>query len=155
MTERDTTKLRAGDTEDLAVIAACLQDAIACLAEMAYEPAERRFALVVERFRWEDAKPTLSASASDLLAVKTGLHFETVSAVKLRGLDQRRRSDMLELLTVTSEPTGEGATISLLFAGGGEIRLDVARVSCRMMDLEAPHLTRLRPHHPLAEGDQS
>ncbi len=56
MSKRETIKLRAEDTEDLAVIAACLQDAIACLAEMAYEPNERRFAFVVERFRWEEPR---------------------------------------------------------------------------------------------------
>ena len=133
------------------MIAACLQDAIACLAEMAYEPANRRFALVIERFRWEDTKAAWAARAAGLPAVKTGLHFETVRAVRLRGLDQRRRSDMLELLTVTSEPAGEGITISLLFAGGGEVRLEAERILCRMMDLEPPHRTRLRPRHPLDE----
>lgn len=151
MSKHETIKLRAEDTEDLAVIAACLQDAIACLGEMAYEPAERRFALVVERFRWEDTKAAWAARAAGLPAVKTGLHFETVSAVKLRGLDQRRRSDMLELLTVTAEPAGEGVAISLLFAGGGEVRLEAARILCRMRDLETPHMTRLRPRHRLDE----
>lgn len=151
MTKPAIIKLRAEDTEDLAVIAACLQDAIACLAEMAYEPAERRFALVVERFRWEDTEAAWAARAAGLPAVKTGLHFETVTAVRLRGLDQRRRSEMLELLTLIGEPAGEGVAITLLFAGGGELRLEAERILCRMMDLESPHRTRLRPRHPLDE----
>ncbi len=149
MTTSDVIKLRAEDTEDLAVIAACLQDAIACLAEMDYDPAAQRFALVVKRFRWEDKAAT--GAAAGLPVVKTGLHFETISGVKLRGLDQHRRSAMLELLTVTSEQSSVGITISLLFAGGGEIRLEAAHVLCRMMDLEAPHPTHLRPRHPLSE----
>ncbi len=155
MIKRDPVKMRAEDTEDLAVIAACLQDAIACLGEMVYEPTAKRFALVVERFRWEDTAVPLKARATGLPAVKTGVHFETVSAVRLRGLDQRRRTDMLELLTVLSEPTNSGVAISLLFAGGGEVRLEAERISCRMMDLETPHPTKLRPRHPLDEADAS
>lgn len=151
MSRPETIKLRAEDTEDLAVIAACLQDAIACLAEMAYEPAERRFAFVVERFRWEDTSVPLTARATGLPAVKTGVHFETVRAVKLRGLDQRRRTTMLELLTVACTPAAHGVAISLVFAGGGEVRLEAERILCRMRDLEPPHPTRLRPRHPLDE----
>lgn len=150
MTTSEVIKLRAEDTEDLAVIAACLQDAIACLAEMDYDPAAQRFALVVKRFRWED-KAASGAPAAGIPVVKSGLHFETISGVKLRGLDQHRRSAMLELLTVTSAPSDSDITISLLFAGGGEIRLEASRVLCRMTDLEAPHPTHLRPRHPLSE----
>lgn len=95
----------------------------------------------------------LTARTTGLSAVKTGVRFETVRAVKLRGLDQRRRSAMLELLTVTSEPSDGGVAISLVFAGGGEVRLEAARILCRMMDLETPHRTRLRPRHPLDEED--
>jgi len=148
MTKADPIKLRAEDAEDLAVIAACLQDAIACLAEMAYEPDDRRFALVVERFCWED-RAASGERARGLPAAKAGLHFETVRSVKLRGIDQRRRGRVLELLTITSEPAGQGTAISLLFAGGAEIRLEAERVACRLMDLETPRPTRLRPSHPL------
>ncbi|MBV5335567.1 DUF2948 family protein, partial [bacterium] len=48
-------KLRAEDEEDLAVISACLQDAILPVAEMCFERAARRFVLVANRFKWECA----------------------------------------------------------------------------------------------------
>ena len=41
MTER--LRLRAVDADDLSVIAACLQDALVPLSEMAYLPDQRRF----------------------------------------------------------------------------------------------------------------
>jgi len=44
-------KIIARDAEDLAVVAACLQDALIPLNEMRYLPQERRFILVANRFR--------------------------------------------------------------------------------------------------------
>ena len=48
-------KVIARDAEDLAVVAACLQDALIPLNEMRYLPQERRFIMVANRFRWERA----------------------------------------------------------------------------------------------------
>ena len=52
----DKLRLKAGDAEDLAVIAACLQDARIPLREMAYLPGEKRFVAVFVRFRREKQK---------------------------------------------------------------------------------------------------
>ena len=51
----DILKLRGRDADDLEMIAAILQDALVPQAEMKYHPRERRFALMVNRFRWEAA----------------------------------------------------------------------------------------------------
>ena len=51
MTER--LRLRAVDAVDLSVIAACLQDALIPLAEMAYLADERRFMAAFTRFQRE------------------------------------------------------------------------------------------------------
>ena len=42
-------KIIARDAEDLAVVAACLQDALIPLNEMRYLPQERRFIMVANR----------------------------------------------------------------------------------------------------------
>ena len=47
-------KLRAEDTEDLAVISACLQDALVAVRDLAYAPEEHSFLFVANRFRWEN-----------------------------------------------------------------------------------------------------
>ncbi len=47
-------KLRAEDAEDLAVISACLQDALVAVSDLAYAPEERSFLFVANRFRWEN-----------------------------------------------------------------------------------------------------
>src|SRR5262249_58588556 len=50
-------KLSARDAGDLETIAAILQDALVPLADMTYRRREGRFALMLNRFRWE-AAPT-------------------------------------------------------------------------------------------------
>ena len=46
-------RLRAMDEDDLQVIAACLQDALVPLREMAFMGEERRFMAAFNRFQWE------------------------------------------------------------------------------------------------------
>ena len=48
-------KLVALDPEDLAVLSAHLQDAIAKVGDIAYLPKEKRFAMVLNRFDWTGA----------------------------------------------------------------------------------------------------
>ena len=55
-------KLRARDARDLETIAACVQDALVALGGMKYLPRERRFALMLNRFRWEAAPAGLAVS---------------------------------------------------------------------------------------------
>ena len=45
-------KLVALDYEDLKIISAHLQDAVLRMADMAYMPAEQRFAAILSRFDW-------------------------------------------------------------------------------------------------------
>lgn len=131
-------RLRAEDAEDLDVVAACLEDALACVGEMAFVPDEARFAAVMVRRVWEDAlqqdrKPPLPPDD-----VKTGLHFEHVSAVKTRGMDQTDRHAVFKLLTILCEPAKKPTTVKLLFVHGGEIRLEIEKLFCCVQDLEPP-----------------
>ena len=48
-------RLRAESPEDLAVMAALLQDAVAQTSEIAWTRRKHRFSLLLSRFRWEDA----------------------------------------------------------------------------------------------------
>ena len=49
----DRLRLKAKDANDLQVISASLQDAIVAIGDMTYLPAEQRFVLVGNRFKWE------------------------------------------------------------------------------------------------------
>ena len=136
-------KLMAGDAEDLETIAAFLQDSVVPMSEMAFQQADRRFALVANRFRWEAAGGE-RVEGRIYERVHCGVRFEDVTAVRLRGLDQQRRGEILSLLTITA---GEGI-IELVFAAGGMIRMETGRIACRLEDFDEPWPTQWRPIHP-------
>ena len=153
-------RLLAADLEDIAVIAACVQDAVLTIGDMGYDPKQRRFALVGNRFRWESL-PDRDSDANfagteggSAERVRAGLHFNGVSSAQLQGFDQKDVSKVLNLLTVTAETGAEGAaTITLVFAEGGLVRLQAECIDAQLSDLGAPWATPNRPFHPLdAEG---
>ena len=139
-------RLKATDEADLEVIASFLQDAVIPLREMAYQAAESRFALIANRFRWEDAGDAADVPAAERTfeRIHCGIRFEGVRAVRTRGIDRRKRDEILSLLTLRAYVDG----IELLFAGGGVIRLEVDRILCRLDDLAEPWPTQWRPSHP-------
>ncbi len=126
-------KLRADDDEDLAIIAACLHGAICCLGEMAYDREARRFAAILVRPLWElDPK----SEAPGLARIRAGLHFNHVAKVRYRRLDRQNRNTLLSLVSIVSAPIPERFAILLSFQGGGEVFLEVDRLSGHLQDLD-------------------
>ncbi|WP_341899379.1 DUF2948 family protein [Ferrovibrio terrae] len=145
-------RLRAEDAEDVTVLAACLQDATLRVTDMAWQPKQRRFALVLNRFRWED-ETRVDARGKLIRAVPhvrvpAGLHFDGVLKVQSSGID-RGNAASLELLSIIAEPADEepAAVLTLVFAGGGAVRLDVECVDAQMQDLGQPYPVRRAPKH--------
>jgi hypothetical protein len=136
-------KLRAADTDDLAIISAILQDAVIPMEEMAYLPAERRFVLVANRFRWEDARDE-TVPGRIYERVHSGLVIDEVRAVRTRGIDQTASGRILSLLAVEAS---DGA-IDLVFSGNAAVRIEVDRIICHLEDVAEPYPTRWRPTHP-------
>jgi hypothetical protein len=64
MTTPTLLKLAAEDEDDLKAISALVQDAVMTVGDLAFLPKARRFALVLNRYRWEPASPVGAASAS-------------------------------------------------------------------------------------------
>lgn len=160
MTAERPLKLCARDREDLAVIAAVAQDALVPIGEMAFLPEERRFVLALNRFRWdrsdEKAGETAdSASAGDAAffdpdqrrhgfeRVMSGLRFESVTAVRTKGIDLRNRDRILELLTIHAE----AGAILLVFSGTAIIRLETDELHCYLEDFGEAWPTRSVPRH--------
>jgi len=161
-------KLRVHDAEDLRALAACLQDALVPLADVAYLKAEKRFVMVANRFMWEHgareapvpepvaahAEPGADARFEEAEAgpinyrVHCAVTFDWVRNVGFRGLDPREKDQILNLLTIELE-SGE---VHLVFAGGGAIRLEVRDLRCHLEDLGEPWPTHWRPNHAEAEA---
>jgi hypothetical protein len=138
----DTLKLAAFDSEDLAVVSAHLQDAVLKVSDMTYLPREKRFALIVNRFDWQDAQK------GEKHRRRTGLHFDRVMKASRHGVPLNRPDTVLNLLAITFNETDTPAGyISLLFSGGAEARLEVECLEAAMADLGPVWSTGSQPNH--------
>ena len=138
-------RLMAEDQDDLKVISACLQDAVMKLGDMAYLPKARRFAFVANRFVWECAGP---GGDRRFARVRAGAHFDDVAAVRQLNLRADAKDAVVELLAMRFEPAADGAgAVTLDFAGGGAVRLEVDAVNATLRDLSEPWRTRSKPTH--------
>lgn len=148
-------RLRAEDREDLAVISACLQDAVTRQSDMSYRPLEHRFAVVFNRYRWEREVTDQGDKSEDgkrPQRIRSGVHFDGCLGVKSRGLDGVAVDEVLSLLAVECEPLEDGAAeVVLVFAGGAAIRMYLECLDCQLSDLTEPWEARGRPDHTLDE----
>jgi len=151
-------KLKAIDAEDLSVLSAFLQDSLVAVGDISYQPDDKRFLLVANRFRWE-AMPCEDESElgeDDCFErIHSGLRFENVTAVKSRGLDALDAAQLLELLAIEAGPLQEGQAqaFTLVFAGDVAIRVEFAAPLCFLEDIGEPWPTKWRPKHPLDAPD--
>ncbi len=139
--------LGALDAEDLAVLSALLQDGVFPAPEMRWDRAARRFAVLINRFRWEEG-PARAASPE---RVQTLLVVEGVTAVASNGIDRKDRDTVLSLLSVTFEPTDAPAgQVLLTLAGDGAIRLSVEALEATLKDVTKPYMapSKKTPEHP-------
>ena len=143
-------KLIALDEDDLKVISAQLQDAVVRIDELAFLPKERRFVVVLKRFDWMRAiNGGDPADGQFYERRQAALRFERVLGAQYRNLPLEEKRGAEELLAVDFEPTDlPGGYISLIFAGGGAIRLKVECIEAELRDLGPVWRTRNKPDHP-------
>ncbi|MGV8951990.1 MAG: DUF2948 family protein [Cypionkella sp.] len=132
-------RLIAQDGEGLTVLATLLQDAVFPITEMTYAKTRRRFALLLNRFRWED-RDAADADARRYERVQSLLVFEDVLAVKTSGIDRSDRDTVLSLLSISFAETSEGAgEVTLVLAGDGAIALTVEALDATLRDTTRPY----------------
>ncbi len=128
--------LGALDAQDLQVISSLAQDAVFPVTEMRWAAKDRRFALLVNRFRWEDAARERHGPER----VQSLLVVDNVLGVASQGIDRADRDAVLSLLAIGFEPTGDGAGhLILTLAGDGAIRLDVEALEVSLKDVTRPY----------------
>lgn len=143
-------RLTAADAEDLQVISSLVQDAVFPVAEMRWQPGRRRFALLINRFRWEDAERA-EARGRSYERVQSVLALDDVTAVRSQGIDRRDRDTILSLLSVSFEPGADGSgRVVLTLAGDGAVALDVEALDATLQDVTRPYIapSKARPSHP-------
>jgi hypothetical protein len=135
-------KLKAADAEDLEIVSARVQDAVGRLKNFVWLPKERRFAVLVNRFRWEAKGPGTRVQAA--------LRFDCVSKVQSQNVKLGAPEAVVALLAIRFTSAGgddPGGVIELILAGGGAFRLTVECIDAELADLTRPWTARARPDH--------
>lgn len=142
-------RLTAQDAEDLQVVSALVQDAVFVRGDVRWRKPERRFALLVNRFRWEDL-PLAERSGWSFERVRSVLSIEDAMQVRASGLEDVDEDTVLSVLSMTWEP-GEDAsgTVELTLAGDGAIRVEVEALEIILRDVTRPYraMSGQAPHH--------
>ena len=137
-------RLTAQDAEDLQVVSALAQDAIFPAPEMRWDRTARRFAILLNRFRWEDQQPEPER-------VQAVLAIEDVQAVQSDGVDRGEADAVLSLLAVNFVPGDDGmGAVVLTLAGDGAIRIEVEVLEVLLRDVTRPYgaPSGKTPSHP-------
>lgn len=145
-----SVRLRAEDVEDLAVMAALLQDARITLKEMVYDPEEHSFIAAFTRYRRELQDDPLSCEG--LTERSSALRFACIEEVKHKKLDPADLDRELSLLTVATSP-GERHLfhIELIFDEGVQIQLRSQCIDALLEDFGLPRRCRKTPCDHFAE----
>jgi hypothetical protein len=148
--------LAAHDMEDLQVLSATVQDAVTRVGDMAYQRRHRRFALMVNRFVWEEAER--KKRRGPYQRVRAGLHFDGVLAVKAHRIAMDRPDGVLSLLAISFEAANPedaedpSGAITLIFSGGAMVRLEVECIDAHLKDLSGPWRAAGKPVHHLRDA---
>ncbi|MFN9927772.1 MAG: DUF2948 family protein [Phenylobacterium sp.] len=139
MAERTPLRLLAEDKDDLAVLSAALQDAIARVGDIEFDARGRRLTIGFNRFRWEGDKRQ---------RVRAGLQVSGVLSLKARRIRRDRLDAVISLLSIAFEPNEPpGGVLTLTFAGGGDLRAEVECLDLMLADVSDPWPTPRAPDH--------
>ena len=137
--------LRALDEGDLKVLAALVQDAVFPAAEMTWDRRRRRFAILLNRFRWEEIGRRPPERVQAVLVIEDAMR------VASQGIARDDPDLVLSLLTLTWLPDEEGAgRIELVLAGDGAVAIDVEALEVTLKDVTSPYVAASgkSPDHP-------
>lgn len=141
--------LKALDGEDLQIISALVQDAVFPVTEMTWDKTGRRFALLVNRFRWEDV-PVASQRRRDFERVQSLLVVNDVLKVVSQGVERADKDMILSLLSLSFAAGEDGmGRLELTLAGDGAVALDVETLDVTLKDVTRPYVapSRAQPRH--------
>ncbi len=142
-------RLRALEADEVPVIASLVQDAVFPSSEMRFVRAKRRFAILVNRFRWEDVDAA-KQQRRPVERVQAVLAVEDVLSVASQGVPRGDADTVLSVLSVSFEAGEDGAgTVLVTLAGDGALRLQVEALEMTLTDVTKPYVapSKKTPHH--------
>lgn len=140
--------LGALDADDLQVLSALAQDAVFPVTEMTWRAKDKRFAILLNRFRWEDVDAA-QTRGRDVERVQSLLVIEHVLSVASQGVDRSDKDMILSLLSMSHEASEEGDVLTLTLAGDGAIKLSVEALELSLKDVTRPYIapSKKAPDH--------
>lgn len=133
-------RLIARDAEDLPVLSALVQDAVFPAGEMRFDRPSRRFALLLNRFRWED-RARAERQGRSFERVRSLLVVGDVLSVASTGIDRSDPDLVLSLLALEFAPGEDGTgTLTLWLAGDGAVRIAVECLDVGLRDVTRPYV---------------
>ena len=142
-------RLKALDSDDLAVMSSLTQDAVFPASEMRWDRKARRFALLLNRFRWEDA-PNAKIGKRSVERVQAMLSIEDVMSVKSQGVQAGDADTIMSLLSVSFEPSTDGmGRVLMTLSGDGAIAIEVEALEVMLADVTRPYIapSKSGPQH--------
>lgn len=132
--------IKALDESSLPIVSSLVQDAVFPITEMKWDRRTRRFAVLLNRFRWED-RDAAEMRGRPFERVQSLLVVEDVLRVASQGIDRSEDETVLSLLSIewTAGEDGMGI-VTFVLAGDGAIRLEVEALDVSLKDVTRPYV---------------
>ena len=138
-------KLIARTEEDLRVVSAHLQDAIASISDIANLKKNKIFLMQLNRFMWEDVEKGVFRKNK---RIRTILKFENVIGVYSKNVDQLKKDNFLDFLAIESNKLPDNNyEMKIIFAGDSIIRIISEVIEVTLDDQGEAWDTKNKPKH--------
>ena len=138
-------KLIAKTVEDLRVVSAHLQDAIANVSDIASLKKNKIFLMQLNRFMWEDVEKGVFRKNK---RIRTVLKFENILKVASKNVDQKKNDRFLDFLAIeTTKMPDKNYEMKLIFSGDIVLKLIAEAIEVTLDDQGAPWESKNKPEH--------
>ena len=138
-------KLLAKTEEDLRVVSAHLQDAIANISDIANLKKNKIFLMQLNRFMWEDVEKGVFRKNK---RIRTILKFENVLKVYSKNITQLKKEMFLDFLTIeTNIMPDKNYEMKIVFAGDSIINVIFEVIEVSLDDQGEAWTTQNKPKH--------
>ena len=138
-------KLIARTEEDLKVVSAHLQDAIANTANVANLKKNKIFLMQLNRFMWEDVEKGVFRKNK---RIRTVIKFENVIKVISKNINQSKKDKFLDFLTIeTIKMPDNNYEMKIVFAGDSAIKVISEVIEVTLDDQGEAWNTKNIPKH--------
>ena len=138
-------KLIARTEDDLRVVSAHLQDAIANLSDIANLKKSRIFLMQLNRFMWEDVEKGVFRKNK---RIRTILKFENVIKVHSKNINQSKKDKFLDFLAIeTNQMPDNNYSMKIVFAGDSIIDVITEVIEVTLDDQGEAWDTKNMPQH--------